>query len=130
MTRKENHTPGPWEFLEADDPNGEFNACRPLTISGGGDDLAHVFSADDATVDISRDEAIANAHLIARAPALLDENTKLRAEAVRLRAALAFYANHAAYRTCTVYMSGVRPETAINQDGGDKARDALSKAEG
>ena len=64
-------TPGPWEFLEADDPNGEYNACRPLTISGGGDDLANIYSADDATVDITRDAAIANARLIAAAPDLL-----------------------------------------------------------
>ncbi len=63
------HTPGPWRFLEADDHDGEGNSCRPLTIcSPSHDDLANVYSSDDSTVSISREEAIANARLIAAAP--------------------------------------------------------------
>ena len=66
------HTPGPWEWLEAktawEDPaNMEF-------IIGGGpnnDDIAAVFHEEGATVSISREEAAANARLIAAAPSLL-----------------------------------------------------------
>ena len=74
------HTPGPWEFLEAGRTEEEGNACRPLTICGGNnDDLANVYSRDDATVAISREEAIANARLIAAAPELLAVLQRLEA---------------------------------------------------
>jgi hypothetical protein len=67
------HTPGPWRFLEADDHNRDDNSCRPLTICGlADDDLANVYSSDDSTVSISREEAVANARLIAAAPDLLE----------------------------------------------------------
>lgn len=67
------HTPGPWRFLEDGDTESEHNRCRPLTVCGpGDDDLANVYSRDDATVTISREEAIANARLIAAAPDLLE----------------------------------------------------------
>lgn len=60
------HTPGPWRYLE--DHDGD-NAGRPLTVcDAANNDLANVYSQDDATVDISRGEAIANARLIAAAP--------------------------------------------------------------
>lgn len=68
------HTPGPWEFLEAGDTESEFNVGRALTISEGSaphNDIANVYSCSDATVSITREQAIANAHLIAAAPNLL-----------------------------------------------------------
>lgn len=66
----EKHTPGPWTFLEDGDAEALHN-CRPLTIcSPGKDDLAEVFSDEDSTVAIPREQAIANARLIAAAPAL------------------------------------------------------------
>lgn len=67
-------TPGPWEFLELGRTEEEYNRGRALTISGGPnhDDIANVFSCDDASVSISRAEAVANARLIAAAPKLLD----------------------------------------------------------
>jgi hypothetical protein len=69
-------TPGPWHFLEAGNTESELNEGNPLTICGpDDDDLANVYSEDDATVSIPRAEAIANATLIAVArthmPALL-----------------------------------------------------------
>ena len=67
------HTPGPWTFLEADNHEDEVNDGRPLTIcTPNNDDLANVYSSDDSTVNIPRAEAVANAHLIAAAPDLLD----------------------------------------------------------
>jgi hypothetical protein len=67
------YTPGPWRFLEEGDTESEHNRCRPLTVCGpGDDDLANVYSRDDATVTISREESIANARLIAAAPDLLE----------------------------------------------------------
>jgi len=66
------HTPAPWTFLEADDHDQPHNYCQPLTICGGNtDDLANIYSADDADVSIPREEAVANARLIAAAPDLL-----------------------------------------------------------
>lgn len=68
------YTPGPWEFLEAGRTEEEFNRGRALTIGGprpNNDDLAQVFSRDDATVSVSREEAVANARLIATSPELL-----------------------------------------------------------
>lgn len=65
------HTPGPWTFLEDGDAEALHN-CRPLTIcSPGKDDLAEVFSDEDSTVAIPREQAIANARLIAASPDLL-----------------------------------------------------------
>lgn len=68
-------TPGPWSFLEEGQTETEYNRCRPLTICGGpnNDDIANVFSRDDATVSISREEAVANARLMASAPAMLEQ---------------------------------------------------------
>jgi hypothetical protein len=67
------HTSGPWEFLEFGREESDANRGRPLTIGGGpnNDDIANVFSSDDSTVSISREEAIANARLIAASPELL-----------------------------------------------------------
>ena len=56
-----------------------------------------------------------------------DEIERLRAEITRKDAALRFYANRAAYRTSSVYMSGKRLETVIEQDNGDRARAALNE---
>lgn len=67
------HTPGPWRFLEVEDHASAENSCRPLTICGpSDDDLASVYSSDDSTVSISREEAVANARLIAAAPEMRD----------------------------------------------------------
>lgn len=66
------HSPGPWEFLEEHRTEEEANINRPLTICDARDnDLANIFSRDDATVPMPREEAIANARLIAAAPELL-----------------------------------------------------------
>jgi len=72
------HTPGPWVFLEDGRSEEAPNAGRPLTICGpDADDLANVYSYDDATVNITRAEAVANARLIAAAPLLLEALVKI-----------------------------------------------------
>lgn len=53
-----------WEFIDAADAK---ETSGPLTICAGLEDLACVFSADDSTVNISRDEAIKAARLMASA---------------------------------------------------------------
>lgn len=67
-------TPGKWEFLEADYIDEVYDNCLPFTIGGGPnhDDLAIIYSCEDANVSVSRDEAIANAHLIAASPELYE----------------------------------------------------------
>jgi hypothetical protein len=68
------HTPGPWEFLEAGRTEEKFNVGRPFTIAEANaphNDIANVYSADDETVSITREQAISNARLIAAAPDLL-----------------------------------------------------------
>lgn len=66
------HSPAPWEFLEAHSHNDEWSASRPLTICcADNEDVANVFSHNDSTVSITRETAIANAHLIAAAPEML-----------------------------------------------------------
>lgn len=68
-----NFTQGPWRFLEGNDYDEGANVGRPLTVCGGNnDDLVNVYSADDSTVSVSREEAVANAHLIAAAPELYE----------------------------------------------------------
>lgn len=63
------HTAAPWTFLEEDTSEFGSNASMPLTICGPDhDDLASVYSSADATVNVSRAEAIANARLIAACP--------------------------------------------------------------
>lgn len=69
MNANTQHTPAPWTLLE----EGEelLNGSTSLTICGPqDDDLANVYSSADATVNISRPEAVANAQLIAAAPDL------------------------------------------------------------
>ena len=65
------HTSGPWTFLEADYLD---EASGPFTIGGGpnNDDIANVYSKEDATVSISREEAAANARLISAAPDMVE----------------------------------------------------------
>ena len=59
-------------FLEAGDTEAVGNACRPLTICDQhNNDLANIYSSDDTTTSVARDEAIAYAHLFAAAPKLL-----------------------------------------------------------
>lgn len=69
------HTPGPWVFLEEGRTEDEGNRSRPLTICDErtSNDLAQVFSNDDSTVSMSRDEAIANARLMALAPQMYQD---------------------------------------------------------
>ena len=63
----------PFVWLEADDYAEPHNAGRPFTICNAvGDDVATIYSADDATVDVTRAQAIATARLFAAAPAMLD----------------------------------------------------------
>jgi hypothetical protein len=64
------HTPGPLEFLELGHTEEPHNRFKPLTICEGrenGDDIANVYSADDSTVSITREQAIGNARLLAAA---------------------------------------------------------------
>lgn len=66
------HTLGPWEFIE-DDGRQVDDCLGPYTICDEArNDLASVYSRENATVAISRSCAIANARLIAAAPDLLD----------------------------------------------------------
>jgi len=66
------HTAGTWVFLEEGRTEEDGNACKPLTIcSQSGDDLASVYSSDDSTASVPRAEAVANARLMACAPALI-----------------------------------------------------------
>jgi hypothetical protein len=67
------HTPGPWKFLEQGSTEVDGNACRPLTIcSASNEDIANIYSCDDSTVSVSREEAIANAFLMSAASDLLE----------------------------------------------------------
>lgn len=62
---------GPWSFLEEGCTEDEHNAGRPLTLSdAAGNDVANFYSSDDATVSISREQAIKNVRLAAAAPDL------------------------------------------------------------
>lgn len=63
-------TPGPSRCLENSD---DEDSGAPITVCDASDnDLANVYSVEDATVNISREAAIANARLIAAAPDLAD----------------------------------------------------------
>lgn len=67
-----NHSPAPFEFLEEGRTEEEFNVGRPLTIGcADHNDIAKVFSEDDAGVTTTREQAIGNARLFAASPALL-----------------------------------------------------------
>jgi hypothetical protein len=59
-----------WRLLEAGETEEEWNACHPLTICAGLEDLATVYSEEDSTVNISRQDAIRAAYLFAAAPDL------------------------------------------------------------
>ena len=61
-----------WRFLEAADHDADHNTGLPLTIvDGNNETVAEVYSSDDATVAITRVEAVANAHAIAAARDML-----------------------------------------------------------
>jgi hypothetical protein len=72
------HTPGPWVFLEEGYTEEDGHAGQPLTVTWRSEDLCSIFSAEDSTVIIPREVAIANARLIAAAPELLAVLMKLR----------------------------------------------------
>jgi hypothetical protein len=82
------HTPGPLEFLEAGRTEEGFNRGQPLTITevgGARNDVANLYSADDATVSITREEAIGNARLLAAAYNAFDSAARaLNVNAVEL----------------------------------------------
>ena len=62
----------PFRFLEEGEYNEPHYEGRPLTIvNSDDDDVAEIYSADDATVSIPREAAIATARLFAAAPAML-----------------------------------------------------------
>ena len=63
---------GPYEFLEANEPDARFHAGKPFTIcrSETLDDLANVYSEDDSTVYTTREQAVALAHLFSASPDL------------------------------------------------------------
>ena len=87
------HTPGPLEFLEAGRTEQGINRANPLTITeaaGGRDVVANIYSADDSTVSITREEAIGNARLLAAAYNAFDSAAaKLGVNAVELSEAMA-----------------------------------------
>lgn len=72
MTAETKWPAGPYYFLEAGNTEAAGNAGRPLTICSDVDDtdLANVYSADDSTVETTREQAVALAHLFAAAPEL------------------------------------------------------------
>jgi hypothetical protein len=57
-----------WRLLEEGETEAEWNRCRPLTICAGNEDLASVYSDEDATVSISRFEAVRAATMMTAAP--------------------------------------------------------------
>jgi hypothetical protein len=62
----------PFRFLEEGCSEEPGNYCSCLTIcDAANNDVANVYSKDDTTVDITREEAIATARLFAAAPDLL-----------------------------------------------------------
>jgi len=84
-----NRTPGEYRFLEADDAEEGSNAGRPLTICDDqNNDLGNVYSRDDSTVSITREQAVANAHLFAHAPEIEAERVRLVARVAELEGAL------------------------------------------
>jgi len=119
------HTPRPWRFLEDGDTECEGNAGRPLTIASDDDDLAEVFSSDDATVKTSREQAIANARLIAHAPDLL---FIVR----RLERAIDMHLGRSAW-TQTQHLKGIAYSVQVREElyaAHDEARRLLTKATG
>lgn len=58
----------PWTVLEYDEAP---DACDSIVICAEKEDLATVYSSNEATVNISRKDAIRAAHLMAAAPDLL-----------------------------------------------------------
>lgn len=58
-------TPGPWEDVWLDDENGWIKDSR-------GNYLAEMVTKDEAGLCVPKDEAEANAHLLAAAPELLE----------------------------------------------------------
>src|SRR5271154_2580230 len=73
------HTPGPLEFLELGRTEEPHNRCKPLTICEGrenGDDIANLYSSDDATVSTTREQAIGKARLLAAAYNAFDSAAK------------------------------------------------------
>ena len=62
----------PFLWLEADDHDEPHRAGRPLTICDTYDnDVAEIYSREDATVSTTREQAIAIARLFAAAPDLV-----------------------------------------------------------
>jgi hypothetical protein len=53
-----------WEILDLE---GALESCAPITICAGHEDLATIYSSEDATVNISRDQAIKAARLFCNA---------------------------------------------------------------
>ena len=66
------HTPGPWRLIGDGELDSPHLAGFPLTIAGpADDDLANVYSRENATVAIPHKESIANARVMAAAPDML-----------------------------------------------------------
>ena len=56
-----------WEILALEET---LERCSSITICAGDEDLATIYSSDEATVSISRDQAIKAARLFCNAPDL------------------------------------------------------------
>src|ERR1700735_3894767 len=85
------HTPGPLEFLERDATEDIWNRGEPLTLADMGtrNDVANVFSADDSSVSITREQAVGNARLLAAAYNAFDSAARaLNCNAVELAEAM------------------------------------------
>jgi hypothetical protein len=111
------HTPGPWiyhgsvheigtTYRESDrlwaGSVSPYQSSRPYRGT-----ICHIQSCDHIPNGISRDEARANARLIAAAPDMLD-----------------------ALRRCLNYIESTEGEFGIQMESGDIARAAIAKAEG
>lgn len=72
------HTPGPWEVFDGREIDGVIGVR-------GHADIAYTKTKRTWLIDVSDEEALANAALIARAPEMADTITRLEAEVERLR---------------------------------------------
>ena len=79
---KAKHTPGPWRLFDEIAPSGRYKkTVRWLTIHA--DETDGECIAEVTGDDLSDDERIANAHLIAAAPDLLEAAKAMDAAEVR-----------------------------------------------
>jgi hypothetical protein len=143
------HTPGPWLIKQSRDGSGDVG----ITADGLGNVLAECFSCIRLHDEFANAEALANARLIASAPDMFDEITRLRAQSVALVEALedanralgvhcftpVGHNTRAESDTCRICGFNVRSKyhlkmtekdvASVRSDAGHKARAALAQAE-